>query len=182
MSSRTPLHVNFKFRTNVRNKERLRLLKRAIVNARRHGLRVLHYSFQHNHIHLILEASSNEVLTRGMRSLTITFAKGVRAGKIQLERYHLHVLRGLRETRNAIHYVLFNQERHEKGRCSEISDYSSVLSLLCGRKLVQNFARRRRITLKLGSHSPWDPDPAKSFLGREGLGRLFCERVHSTAG
>ena len=54
----TPLHVNFRYRTNVRNKVTLKLLKKSIQNAGSHGLKVLHYSFQSNHIHLILEATS----------------------------------------------------------------------------------------------------------------------------
>lgn len=68
---------------------------------------------QTNHIHLIIEADHNDTLTKGMRSLTVTFAKGLKKGKVQLERYHLHVLRSLKETKNAIQYVLFNQQKHD---------------------------------------------------------------------
>lgn len=82
VSGRTPLHINFKFRTQIRNKLCLRLLKKAILNSRSHGLRVIHFSLQHNHVHLIVEAESNSVLTSGMRSLTVTFAKGLKLGKV----------------------------------------------------------------------------------------------------
>lgn len=172
VSHRTPLHVNFRYRTHVRNKETLRLLKKAIVNSRKHGLKVLHYSFQSNHIHLILEANSNEVLTRGMRSLTITFAKGLKKGRVQIERYHLHVLRTLREAKNAILYVLFNQQKHERGRCSEIDEYTSLLSLDGRLELIRCFARKRKMTIRIKDLSPWDPDQPGSFLARRGLEQL----------
>lgn len=128
VTTRTPMHINFKYKSYIKNKDCLRLLKRAILNARSHGLRVLHFSLQTNHIHLIVEADDNNILTTGMRSLTVTFAKGLKKGRVQLERYHLHVLRALRETRNAIHYVIFNQQKHEKKTSSRIDGYSSVLS------------------------------------------------------
>ncbi len=109
---RTPAHVNFKLNARIRNKACLKILKRAILNARRQGLGVVHYSLQSNHVHLIVEAGDNKTLTRGMRSMTVTFAKGLKRGRVQLERYHLHVLRGPQETRNAVHYVVNNHERH----------------------------------------------------------------------
>ncbi len=112
VSARTPMHINFKYRTQIRNKKCLKLLKKPILNARSHGLRIIHFSLQSNHVHLIIECENNEMLTRGMRSLTVTFAKGLKAGRVQLERYHLHVLRSVRETKNAVLYVLFNQQKH----------------------------------------------------------------------
>lgn len=121
-----PLHVNFKVKTSIRNKACLKVLKRAIKNASSHGLRILHFSLESNHVHLILEAFDNSILTRGMRSLTITFSKGVRKGRIQLERYHLHVLKTLRETKNAIHYVLFNHQKHTGLKRAYITPHSSL--------------------------------------------------------
>lgn len=111
-SHRTPLHVNFKYRLRIRNKEFIRLLKKAVLNSRRKGLRIVHYSVQSNHCHFIVEAEDNEKLSSGMRSLTVTLAMGINQGKVQLERYHLHVLRSVRETKHAVHYVLFNEQKH----------------------------------------------------------------------
>ncbi|MES2527306.1 MAG: transposase [Bdellovibrionota bacterium] len=162
---RHPLHVNFKYRLNVRNKETLKLLKRSIQNARGHGLRILHYSFQSNHIHLIIEADSNRILTKGMRSLTITFAKGLQKGRVQMERYHLHVLKTLREAKNAVHYVLFNQQKHERGTYSVINEYSSVLSLKNGLELIRNFAKEKKITITIQNGGPWIPDQSM-FSGK----------------
>ena len=124
--SKVALHVNFKYRLNIRNKERLRLLKRAILNSRKKGLKVIHYSLQKNHVHLIVEALDNFVLESGMRSLTVTLARGIGMGQVQLQRYHLHVLRTLRETRNALHYVLFNEQRHTGVREITMTGFSSL--------------------------------------------------------
>lgn len=140
---RTPLHVNFKFRTLVRNKMCLKVLKKAIHNARKQDLRVIHFSLQSNHIHLILEGASNEVLTRGMRSLTITFAKGLRKGSIQIERYHLHVLKSLRETKNALYYVLFNQQKHANLKTAHIDPFSSLAAV----KDLKTLAKESRMTI-----------------------------------
>lgn len=145
---RTPLHINFKYKAFIRNKFCLKLLKRAILNSRKHGLKVIHFSLQSNHIHLIIEAESNEILTRGMRSLTVTFARGLQKGKVQIERYHLHVLKSIRETRNAVQYVLFNQQKHEKGNSSSIDEFSSLLSLPDANERIRSFARQKMMTLK----------------------------------
>lgn len=164
VSPRTPCHVNFRFRCNIRNKFALRLLKRAIVRARLTGLRIVHFSLQSNHIHLIIEPVSNEILTKGMRSLTITFAKGLQKGKVQVERYHLHVLRSIKETRNAVYYVLFNKQKHEKGTYSTIDEYTSLWGLNDWRKLVKKFAVKTRQTIKIGPPTDWDSDYPHSYI------------------
>lgn len=158
VSARTPLHINFKFRTQIRNKLCLKLLKRAILNSRTHGLRITHFSLQYNHIHLIVEAETNRILETGMRSLTVTFAKGLKMGKVQIERYHLHVLRSLRETRNAVLYVLFNRQKHEKGTYSKIDEYSSLLILKNATELIRAFTVRAKITLEVRKVEYWEPD------------------------
>lgn len=173
VSHREPLHINFKYRIPVRNKDTLKLLKRSIQNARKHGLNVIQYSFQHNHVHLILEAKSNAILAKGMRSLTITFAKGLKKGRVQLERYHLHVLKTAREVKHALQYVLFNQQKHESGIYSAIDDYSSVLFLENGLELVRKFAKQKSMTIKIQKGEPWIPDPGQSYLYKKGLFNLF---------
>ena len=149
VTKRTPQHVNFKFQCSIRNKDCLKLLKRSIQNAQKMGLKIIHFSLQSNHVHLITEAENNEVLTRGMRALTITFSKGLNRGRVQLERYHLHVLKTLREVKHAIIYVLFNEQKHTKKKASKIDGYTSVLYLEEGLKLVRNFAQKNKVTLKI---------------------------------
>lgn len=147
----------------IRNKTTFRLLKRAILNGRKAGLRIIHFSFQKNHVHLIIEADSNRVLTKGMRSVTVTMAKGLKRGKIQTQRYHLHVLKSLRETRNAVHYVLFNEQKHEKGD-SHAGEYSSLLSLENALELIKEFVARTKKKIIIVKGEVWLPDKAGSHL------------------
>lgn len=146
VKERTALHINVKIKAYIRNKLCLQILKKAIKNARSHGLRIIHFSLQTNHLHLIIEATNNEILTRGMRSLTITFAKGVAKGRIQLERYHLHVLKTKAETKNAIHYVLFNEQKHAGLKVARVDAYSSLGFV----KDLKALAKRAGKTIVLG--------------------------------
>ena len=169
VTNRTPLHVNFKFKTYIKNKYCLRLLKKAIMNARSQGLKIIHFSLQSNHIHLLIESESNAILTRGMRSLTVTFAKGLRTGKVQVERYHLHVLKTIREAKNAALYVLFNQQKHERRTYSKVDGYSSLLSMERGKEIIRSFAKREKITIKIKQTEKWLPDRERSFLMKQGI-------------
>jgi REP element-mobilizing transposase RayT len=173
VTKRAPQHINFKFNCSIRNKDSLKLLKRSIQNAQKMGLKIIHFSLQSNHIHLITEAENNEILTKGMRALTITFAKGLNKGRVQLERYHLHVLKTLREIKNAIQYVLFNEQKHTKNNFSKITGYSSILYLENGLNLVKNFAKKNNITLQI--EKPWEeitlPRPS-GYLLSKGLSEL----------
>lgn len=164
ISNRTPMHINFKYRVKIKYKVCLRLLKRAIVNARGHGLRVRHFSLQHNHIHLIVEADNNAILEIGMRSLTVTFAKGLRMGKVQLERYHLHVLRGLREARNAVMYVLFNKQKHEKRSSSTVDEFCSLMNWERAVDVIKLYSMRKGVSLRIGNRAWWNMDSARSWI------------------
>jgi hypothetical protein len=79
--------------------------------------RLVHFSIQTNHVHLIVEAASASDLASGMKSIGSRLARAVnrvfgRTGPVLADRYHLHVLRTPREVRNAIAYVLMNARRH----------------------------------------------------------------------
>ena len=166
VKTKNALHVNFKYKAYIRNKVCLKLLKRAILNSRRHGLRIIHFSLQSNHVHLILEAETNLLLTRGMRSLTVTFAKGLQMGKVQIERYHLHVLKSLRETRNAVHYVLFNNQKHGN---REVDEYSSLLNLPNAIALIREFAMTKSMSLVIRKKDEWKPDESQSYFLKRAL-------------
>jgi hypothetical protein len=81
------------------------------------GFRVVHYSIQSNHVHLICEASSGECLSMGMRILATAMTRAFnrvhgRRGSLWGDRYHARILRTPKEVRNAIVYVLGNRRRH----------------------------------------------------------------------
>lgn len=108
-----------------------------------------------------------------MLSLTVTFAKGLKLGRVQIKRYHLRVLKTVREVKHGFQYVLFNQQTHEKGTYSAIDDYSSVLTLEKSLGLVRKFAKRNSKTIRIQKSGPWIPDPGKSYLYKKGLLNLF---------
>lgn len=112
VTNRTPLHINFKYNAYVRTPKMMDILIRAVSNCSEHDFHVTHFTVQSNHIHLIAETMNNATLSSGMRSLTVTLVRGLNKGSIQLERYHLHVLKTPREVRNAIEYVLNNDIKH----------------------------------------------------------------------
>ncbi len=89
----------------------------ALADTWREWFRVIHFSVQSDHVHLIVEADDTITLSRGMAGLTIRLARAVnraagRKGKVFSERYHTRELSTPRETRNAIVYVLLNRRKH----------------------------------------------------------------------
>jgi putative transposase len=119
---RHPLHVTLRVGRgvwNLRSQRGFNCIRGALAEERRRGtLRVVHYSVQGNHVHLIAEAHNRVVLGRRMKGLAIRFARAVnrmmgrKRGRVLAERYHLHVLRTRSEARNAVRYVLNNHVKH----------------------------------------------------------------------
>lgn len=112
VSARLPLHINFKYKTYIRTEVFLEIMAVAIQNASKHTFETICFTIQSNHIHIIAEAKDNIVLEKGMRSITNTIVKRLKKGSIQMERYHLHVLKNPTEVRYAILYVLNNDVKH----------------------------------------------------------------------
>ena len=143
--ARHPVHVTMRTLPAVgflRGHRRHRAIKDAIHEAQeRFGLRVIHYSIQGNHLHLIVEAPGVDDLARGIQGLTIRIARALnrisrRAGKVFADRYHSHVLRSLREVARAVRYVLANALHHLRedvvpsgiDPCCSLADGAPVLA------------------------------------------------------
>ena len=94
------------------------------------AFRVLHFSIQRDHVHVIVEAHDRSALSRGVQGLAIRLARAVNRtfgelrGIVWADRYHEHILRSPREVRNAIVYVLMNGKKH--GLVLEIDPFSSA--------------------------------------------------------
>jgi REP element-mobilizing transposase RayT len=89
----------------------------AIRRASGDAFRVLHFSVQDNHVHLLVEAQDKRELTRGMRGLAVRAAHGInralgRRGQVFAERYHARELTRPRAVRHALVYILHNHRRH----------------------------------------------------------------------
>ncbi len=105
---------------NLRTKRRFIVIKSAIRDgAERFGCRLVHFSVQKNHVHLILEPRDRRALMRAMKGLQVRIARRLnnllgRRGTVFSDRYHTHLLRTPREARNAIAYVILNSRKHAK--------------------------------------------------------------------
>jgi REP element-mobilizing transposase RayT len=103
---------------NLRRASAFTAIEAALEAAKaRPDFRVVHFTTQTNHLHLLVEADDADGLSRGMQGLSIRIARGVnraagRKGKLWADRFHVRVLRSPREVRNAICYVLQNTRRH----------------------------------------------------------------------
>jgi REP-associated tyrosine transposase len=100
----------------------LRNRLRGVCERRR--FRLVHYSVQADHLHLIVEAASSQDLARGMKSVAARIARAVnrvfaRRGPVLADRYHRRILRTPREVRHALAYVLLNVRKHWKQRWGE---------------------------------------------------------------
>ena len=83
----------------------------------RFGFRLVHYSVQSNHLHLIAEAEDREALIRGLQGLGVRIAKRMnraldRSGSVLVDRYHVRALETPNEVRMALRYVINNALRH----------------------------------------------------------------------
>jgi len=122
------LHVTLRLRAevwNLRTHRCFRALRRAFERGcERFGYRLVHFSVQGNHIHLVVEAPDAVQLGRAMKGLEVRMARALnkvmnRRGRVFADRYHSHLLRSPREAANAVRYVLENWRVH--GRCSRIA-------------------------------------------------------------
>lgn len=83
----------------------------------RHAFRIVHFSIQDDHVHLIVEASDAQHLARGAQGLAIRLARrvndllGIRGG-FWGDRFHSRELTSPRSVRNALVYVLMNAKKH----------------------------------------------------------------------
>lgn len=93
------------------------VITNCIRAAQRGSFRIVHYSIQSNHLHLIVEADDRAALAGGMKGLTCRVARALnklwrRRGRVFVQRFHDRVLRSLRQVRNALRYVLNNHLKH----------------------------------------------------------------------
>lgn len=127
-----PVLVTLRARPEVASLRALRVFERitrAIAAAQNESFRIVEFSVQGDHIHLIVEANGKRELSSGMRGLSIRIARSVnrclnRKGRFWGDRYHARALGSPREVRNAILYVVMNHRHH--GHADPIDPRSSA--------------------------------------------------------
>ncbi len=107
-SSGEPLLVTMRLLNalpSLRRSQVRKILNRAFAaGCDRFGFRLIHYSIQSNHLHLLVEARNRGAMTRGVQGLMVRIAKGLnrlwsRRGKVFSDRYHDRILRSPRQVR-----------------------------------------------------------------------------------
>jgi putative transposase len=119
--ARHPVHVTMRVLSGVgflRGYSRRRAIEDALRQAKlRFGMRVVHYSIQGNHLHLIVEFDDPSMFSRAVQGLAIRIARTLnrvasRTGKVFADRFHSHMMKSLREVANAVRYVIENFRHH----------------------------------------------------------------------
>ena len=143
-------------------------MRGAIARTARSWFRVVHFSVQANHVHLLVEADDKASLSRGIMGVAIRMARAVnrvleRHGNVWSERYHSRALKTPREVRNGIVYVLMNRQKH--GSNAAAFDPCSSASLFDGWRMPPSLAPPR------DSIERKPVEPAATWLLRSGWKR-----------
>jgi putative transposase len=131
-----PVHVTLRARReagSLRDRAVFAQLRDALAAASKPAFRVVHFSVQRDHVHLLVEADSRETLIRGVQGLAIRLARAInrmrtRRGRVWADRYHARALTTPREVRHALVYVLMNWRKRRAGR-GELDPCSSAVYL-----------------------------------------------------
>ena len=82
-------------------------------------VRIVHYSIQSNHVHMLVEAENSADLSKGMASLNTGLGMRlnrlfdrVGEGSVFQQRFHMVVISTPAQMKNALLYVLKNHEHH----------------------------------------------------------------------
>jgi REP element-mobilizing transposase RayT len=137
----------------------------------RNVFRVVHFSVQDNHIHMIVEASDASALSRGVQGLAVRLARRTNSllrirGGFWGDRFHSRELTSPRAVRNALVYVLMNAKKHGL-------DYAGIDPLSSALWFCDGFSPR----LEPRAEPPPVRD-ARTWLGSVGWHRHGLLRVH----
>jgi REP element-mobilizing transposase RayT len=175
---RLPSLVTLKVRRelgSLRNPRVVREVEASFREACERGdFRLVHYSIQDDHAHLLVEADDKDALGRGMMSLTARFARALnrvlgRKGRVFADRYHHKVLKSPRQVRNALAYVLLNARRHAAKRIARLREQGKMVKPLSPSRLLDAFSSARwfdgwRGDVKMDRSNPAVAPPRTWFL------------------
>jgi putative transposase len=117
-----PLHVTMRAIRGLpsfRSEMLYAAFERAVRRTRRDDFRIVEFSVQDDHLHLIVEADDSDALARGMKSFSVranrlfNAALGRGRGRVWADRYHRHDLKSATQVRNALVYCLSNYKKHQ---------------------------------------------------------------------
>jgi hypothetical protein len=108
------------------------VVRTALGRASSATFRIIAFSVQRDHVHLVVEAEGTSAFSRGLQGLAIRAAKAVnrvlgRRGPVWGDRFHARDLTSPRAVRNALVYVLQNHRKHGDDRGQRVDPCSSAL-------------------------------------------------------
>jgi len=168
-----PLHVTCRVQgglPSLRDLATVKVLMDFFARAcKKAGFRVVEFSIQTNHIHMVCEAEDQAALSKAMQILLSTMAKLLnrhwgRKGKVFEDRYHFEPLETPTQCRNAVIYVLHNAKKHGSRHPRSLADPCSTAPWYP----FSDFPSTRRDTKPAASPRTW--------LLREGL--LLVDPIH----
>ena len=116
-----PLHITLRVLPhvwNLRAQRTFSIVARALTEAQAvDGFRIVDFSVQGNHIHLLVEGDSRRAVSRGMQGFCIRVARGLnvlmgRRGRVFADRFHARELVTPTEIENVVRYVRGNRDVH----------------------------------------------------------------------
>jgi REP element-mobilizing transposase RayT len=195
-----PLHITLRVARGIpslREHSVFVAVRWALARGKQHfGFSLVHFSVQHDHLHLIAEAKDRRALSRGVQGLSIRVARAVKAqlgrrGKLFADRYHARALTTPRTVRLALRYVLLNVNKHvrresSRGQHAGFVDACSSAPWFSGFRRPTELAfgaREAREDWKLWSGSTKPPVVAPgSWLLRLGWRRAGAFDIDETPG
>jgi REP element-mobilizing transposase RayT len=119
-AARWPVHVTLRARKAIpsfRSERVFPYLRDSLAASHKAAFRVVHFSVQSDHLHLVVEADDRTALVRGVQGLAVRCAKAVnraagRRGSVWTSRYHARALHNPTETRRGLVYALLNHRKH----------------------------------------------------------------------
>ena len=129
MNRAHPQHVTLRLATSIgslRKRHLYRVIRAALVVVSRHeDFRIVHFSVQRTHLHLLCEARDKHALARGVRAFEISAARRLhreiskrtrkpRSGAVFPDRYHVASIATVHQVRHTLSYVLNNWRKHRE--------------------------------------------------------------------
>ncbi len=171
LAARHPVHVTLRVGRgywNLRSFRALRALEPAFNAGReRFGFRLVQYSAQGNHLHLLVAAEGKELLARGMKGLEVRLARALnrmmrRKGRVFGERCHAYILKTPCEAARALRYVLMNFRPPRVPGASGPAPPSSTCSARCATSPPSRGRPRRSPALRPGCFASAATAPAEA--------------------
>ena len=134
LCARHPVLVTMRLRAglpSLRYREAHEFLRCSMAaSSERETFRVVEYSVQSNHVHMLVESQDERALSRGMNGLAVRIVRGLnklwkRVGRVFADRYHARSLTTPRAVRIALVYVIQNARKHGAWIAKRPDDYSS---------------------------------------------------------